>query len=130
MKGKRTNWKVGDVVDNRGVETVVMNVRKSKGGPVTEYGFSAEPIAKQKGFITWDQISGFKTEHHAPPFVPHGKRRDPANLKPKDWDFVELMQRPLEEKKVALFHELAREAARVRLACATLEAAAPLVAFS
>ncbi len=109
--------KVGDIVNENGVEMQVMAADKSKEGHFILYKMSAEPIAKRKGYITNDQILGAKIEHYPPPFVPHGARRDPATLKESDWNFVELMKRPLEEKKVALFHELARESARVRLAC-------------
>lgn len=118
--------KVGDIVNEDGFEMEVMTVGKSKGGFFTSYTLSAEPIAKRKGYITNDQILGARIEHYFPPFVPHGVRRDPAALKESDWNFVELMKRPLEEKKVALFHELARESARVRLACARLEAGATI----
>jgi hypothetical protein len=112
--------KVGDIVNENDVELEVIRVSQ---GPLG-YGheMSAEPIAKRKGYITNDQIIGRRVEHDPPPFVPHGARRDPAALKESDWNFVELMRRPLKEKKVALFHELARESARVRMACARLEA--------
>jgi hypothetical protein len=116
--------KVGDIVNENGVELKVMEV--SQGALGFGYKMSAEPIAKRKGYITNDQILGARIEHYPPPFVPHGARRDPAALKESDWNFVELMKRPLEEKKVALFHELARESARVRLACARLEAGAAI----
>lgn len=114
--------KVGDIVNEKGVELEVIEV--SQGPLGFGYKMSAEPIAKRKGYITNDQILGARIEHYPPPFVPHGSRRDPATLKKSDWNFVELMKRPIEEKKVALFHELARESARVRLACAILEAGA------
>ncbi|MBL9134208.1 MAG: hypothetical protein JNG86_23540, partial [Verrucomicrobiaceae bacterium] len=122
---KKTH-KVGDIVNDEGFEMQVMAVSKSKGGFFTSYKMSAEPIAKRKGYITNNQILGARIEHFPPPFVPHGARRDPATLKKSDWNFVELMKRPLAEKKVALFHELARESARVRLACARLEAGAAI----
>lgn len=116
--------KVGDIVNENGVELEVIRVRQGARG----YGYelSAEPIAKRKGYITNDQIIGRRIEQDPPPFVPHGARRDPATLKESDWNFVELMKRTLEEKKVALFHELARESARVRLACARMEAGASI----
>jgi len=118
--------KVGDIVNENGVEMQVMAAGKSKEGHFIHYKLSAEPIAKRKGYITNNQIIGAKIQHYPPPFVPHGARRDPATLKESDWNFVELMKRPLAEKKVALFHELARESARVRLACERIEAGAAI----
>jgi hypothetical protein len=118
--------KVGDIVNENGVEMQVMAADKSKKGYFVRYQMSAEPIAKRKGYITNHQIIGRRIEHNAPPFVPHGARRDPATMKESDWNFVELMKQPMAEKKVALFHELARESARVRLACARLEAGAAI----
>ena len=118
--------KVGEIVTDDGIEMEVMAV--GIGALGYSINKSAEPIAKRKGYITNDQILGARIEHYAPPFVPHGIRRDPSILKETDWNFVELMKRPLEEKKVALFHELARESARVRLACARLEAGSTIEA--
>ena len=82
---------------------------------------SAEPLAKERGYITRDESAGFKIEHFAPEYVPKGNPRPPAKLQEADWDFYDLLKRPLAEKAAALFHELARESARLRETCRIYE---------
>lgn len=83
---------------------------------------SAEDFAKERGYRTTDEAVGFKIEHDAPTFVPRGTPRECSKLSAVDWDFRPLIGLPLEVKALALFHELARESARMREACGCYDA--------
>lgn len=114
--------KVGDVIEERGVRKQVVAVRRTGGG-AWMIETSAEPLAAEKGYLTLNQVLGFKVQHMAPPSPPEGgKLRDPAKLKAVDWNFNAVMKEPLEVRKLALVHELARECAAMREACRIYEA--------
>ncbi|HEY1082705.1 MAG TPA: hypothetical protein VGE29_10610 [Prosthecobacter sp.] len=116
LSGREPPYKVGDVIEENGVALTVVSVRPTKGGGwLIEK--SAKPQAQKKGFITLEQSCGFRIEHYPPPFVGRGTPRPPNLLKDTDWNFAILLTRPLSEKRVALFYELARESARIREAC-------------
>ncbi len=109
--------KVGDVIEESGVRKQVVAVRRTGGGAwIIET--SAEPLAAEKGYLTLNQVLGFKVQHMPPPSPPEGGTlRDPAKLKVADWNFNAVMKEPLEVRKLALVHELARECAAMREAC-------------
>jgi hypothetical protein len=114
--------KVGKVIEEGGVRRQVVAVRRTGGGAWGEGAWmietSAEPLAAEKGYLTLNQVLGFKVQHMPPPSPPEGGTlRDPAKLKAVDWDFNAVMKEPLEVRKLALVHELARECAAMREAC-------------
>ena len=110
---KRSEPKIGDVQSTSGIKMKLTSVKPTQGG-----GFlveaSAEDFARERGYRTTDEALGFRIEHYPPVFVPKGTPRDPSKLTDADWDFRELLMEPLEIKSLALFHELARESARMR----------------
>lgn len=109
--------KVGEVIEERGVRKQVVAVRR-KGEGAWMIETSAEPLAAEKGYLTLNQVLGYKVQHMAPPSPPEGGTlRDPAKLKAVDWDFNAVMKEPLEVRRLALVHELARECAAMREAC-------------
>src|SRR5690606_19058084 len=83
---------------------------------------SAEALAKEKGYVTLEESIGFKIEHFPPPFVERGTPREPSSLRDTDWNFSKLLSGPDDEKRLPLFHELARESSRMREACRVYEA--------
>ncbi|MCB1212124.1 MAG: hypothetical protein KDK97_22565, partial [Verrucomicrobiales bacterium] len=110
-------YKVGDVIEERGGRRQVTAVWPTKDG-AWMYQTSAEPLAVEKGYLTMNQVLGYQIQHYPPPSPPSGGApRNPARLTADDWDFTEIMKEPLEVRKVALVHELARESAAVREAC-------------
>jgi hypothetical protein len=119
---KKLPRKVGKVIKDAGGRRQVVAVRRTGGGAWGEGAWmietSAEPLAAEKGYLTLNQVLGFKVQHMPPPSPPEGGTpRDPAKLQAVDWDFNAVMKEPLEVRKLALVHELARECAAMREAC-------------
>jgi hypothetical protein len=114
--------KVGDSISFGDIPQTVTDVKPTKGGGHL-ISSNAEPAAKQRGYRFKEETLGFKTEHFPPVFVPKGTPRESAKLCADDWDFSDLINEPIETKRMALFHELARECARIREACRAYEEA-------
>ncbi len=114
--------KVGDSISFGGIPQTVTDIKVTEGG-----GFlissSGESAAKQRGYRIQEETHGFKIDHYPPAFVPKGTPRDSSKLCADDWDFSDLLNEPIETKRMALFHELARESARIREACRAYEEA-------
>ena len=84
----------------------------------------------EKGYVTFEEALGFPIKPFPSPEIV-GVPRNPAQLSKVDWNFASLIKKledGAEEKNqervrlAALFHELARESASVREACAILSA--------
>jgi len=108
--------KVGDTQIVSGIQKKVTSVTPTMGGGFLTTA-SADDFAKARGYRTTDEAIGYKVEHDPPTFVPQGTPRERSKLCELDWDFRKVLDLPLKVKSLALFHELARESARMREAC-------------
>jgi hypothetical protein len=118
--GKAT--KVGDLISFGDIPPTVTDAKPTKdGGHLVSS--SGELAAKERGYRIKEETLGFKIEHFPPAFVPRGIRRKAKDLGSADWDFSKLLKERIETKRMALFHELARESARIREACRAYEEA-------
>lgn len=114
--------KVGDIEIVNGMEMQVMSVSASKGPLGYAITYSAEPIARARGYRISNEALGFVAEQMPPPDAARGTRRSAEALTNADWDFRSLLKKPLCIRSLALFHELMRESARMRGVCAIYQA--------